>query len=78
MKRAPLLGCELWIHKTLPVAKDVDGNPIVLGKAIFTTQHADPRRLFVEARLGHTVYGLWSFMHPAWPMGAKDLKILLH
>lgn len=55
-KRAPLYGCELWIHKTLPVAKDTNGQPVILGKAIFTVQHADPRRLFVEAKLGRTTY----------------------
>lgn len=57
-KRAPLYGCELWIHKTLPVATDPEGKPVVLGRATFTVQHADPRRLFVEARLGTTTYAL--------------------
>ena len=50
-KRSPLYGCELWVHKTLPVATHAAGQPIVLGKATFTVQHADPRRLFVEAKL---------------------------
>ena len=55
-KRAPLYGCELWIHKTLPVTTDANGHPVVLGKATLTVQHADPRRLFVEAKLDTTVY----------------------
>lgn len=57
-KRSPLYGCELWIHKTLPVATDRQGHPIILGKATFTVQHADPRRLFVEANLGPHAYAM--------------------
>ena len=55
-KRAPLYGCELWVHKTLPVATDKGGQPVILGKAVFTVQHADPRRLLVEAKLGLATY----------------------
>eukprot|EP00435_Cladocopium_sp_Y103_P046155 s216_g13.t1 len=49
--RAPLYGCELWVHRTLPMATDHQGRPIVLGDAAFTVQHADPRRLFIQAQL---------------------------
>eukprot|EP00435_Cladocopium_sp_Y103_P046244 s495_g13.t1 len=49
--RAPLYGCELWIHRTLPLAKDAQGSPITLGDAKLIVQHADPRRLFVQAQL---------------------------
>ena len=73
-KRAPLLGCELWIHKTLPVAKDLHGNPIVLGKATFITQHADPRRLFIEARLGHTVYAFVVLHAPSLAPGSQGAQ----
>ena len=54
--RAPLYGCELWIHRTLPVCFQADGTPITFASASFVVQHADPRRLFVEARLHRTVY----------------------
>ena len=50
--RAPLYGCELWLHRTLAIGKDRNGKPITLGQAKITVQHADPRRLFVQAQLG--------------------------
>lgn len=71
-KRAPLYGCELWIHKTLPVAKDPHGRPIVLGKAAFTVQHADPRRLLVEAKLGRYVYAFIVLHAPSLATAAQD------
>ena len=49
VSRAPLYGCELWIHKTLAVIQHPDGHKVRLGDAQFTVQHADPRRLIVEA-----------------------------
>ena len=54
--RAPLYGCELWLHRTMPICHLPDGTPITFEQATVIVQHADPRRLFVEARLHHTVY----------------------
>ena len=54
--KSPLYGCELWVHKTLPVYHDAAGHPIRLGGFHFTLQHADPRRLFVQAQLGKISY----------------------
>ena len=51
VSRAPLFGCEIWVHKTLAVAHNPDGTAITVGDAKFTVQHADPRRLVVEARV---------------------------
>ena len=50
--RAPLYGCELWLHRTLPIGSDHQGAPLCFGQAKITIQHADPRRLFVQAQLG--------------------------
>ena len=50
--RAPLYGCELWLHRTLHIGTDPAGKPITFGQAQVTVQHADPRRLFVNAQLG--------------------------
>ena len=54
--RAPLYGCELWIHKTQPIAHDEQGAPIVLGDAKVTIRHADPRRLVAVASIGQVNY----------------------
>ena len=72
-KRAPLYGCELWIHKTLPIATDPQGKPIVLGKAILTVQHADPRRLLVEAKIGQYVYAFIVLHAPSLATAAHDV-----
>eukprot|EP00435_Cladocopium_sp_Y103_P035098 s3646_g9.t1 len=56
ISRAPLYGCELWIHRTLPIAWDPNGKPITLGDAVLTVQHADPRRLFVQAQLEQVTF----------------------
>ena len=71
-KRAPLYGCELWIHKTLPIATDHAGQPIALGKAILTVQHADPRRLFVEARLAKQCYAFVVLHAPSLVAPTQD------
>ena len=55
-KQAPAHGCELWLHKHLPIAELPDGTPITWSDAKITTAHADPRRLFVRATLGHTPF----------------------
>ena len=54
--RAPLYGCELWIHKTQPIAHDAQGNPIILGDAKVSIRHADPRRLVAVASIGQVHY----------------------
>ena len=54
--RAPLYGCELWIHKTQPIAHDAQGNPITLGDAKVSIRHADPRRLVAVASIGQVHY----------------------
>jgi len=54
--RAPLYGCELWIHKTKPIAHDQQGTPITLGDAKVTIRHADPRRLIAVASIGKADY----------------------
>ena len=54
--RAPLYGCELWLHKTQPIAKDAQGNPITLGDAKVSIRHADPRRLVAVASIGQVHY----------------------
>ena len=54
--RAPLYGCELWIHKTQPIAHDAQGTPIILGDAKVTIRHADPRRLVAVASIGQVHY----------------------
>jgi len=41
------LGCELWIHQTLPLATLSDGTKLSFRDFRITTQWADPRRLFV-------------------------------
>lgn len=71
-KRAPLYGCELWVHKTLPIAQTASGQPIALGTATLTVQHADPRRLFVEAKLGLTTYALVVLHVPSLASVSKD------
>ena len=47
----PHYGCELWIHKTLPFMDSSVNAQDTLGRAQFAIQHADPRRLFVHAKL---------------------------
>ena len=47
-----VLGCELWFHKTLPIAADPEGRKISLADAQVIVQHADPRRLCVQFDLG--------------------------
>lgn len=41
------LGCELWIHQTLPIATLHNGQSLTFADFKITTQWADPRRLFV-------------------------------
>ena len=54
--RAPLYGCELWIHKSKPLGKDANGKPITLGDAPVAILHADPRRLIAKVTLGASQY----------------------
>ena len=54
--RAPLYGCELWLHRTMPICHLPDGTPMTFDQAAVVVQHADPRRLFVEVSIHHTVY----------------------
>lgn len=41
-------GCELWLHKTLPVMTTSSGQKIILAECHCAVIHADPRRLFVK------------------------------
>ena len=54
--KTPMYGCELWIHRTLPIAYTADGSPITFGDANVVVQHADPRRLIVDVQLGSQHY----------------------
>lgn len=47
-KNATQLGCELWLHKQLPVATQEDGTKLRLVDGRISTQAADPRRLIAR------------------------------
>ena len=42
------LGCELWLHQSLPIMTSPEGTPIRLSDCKCIALHADPRRLFVQ------------------------------
>ena len=48
---AARFGCELWLHRSLPIMHTPEGKPIVIDDCHAAVCHADPRRLFV--RLDH-------------------------
>ena len=48
---AARLGCELWLHRSLPILTTQDGRPVTMIDCTSVVTHADPRRLFV--RLEH-------------------------
>ena len=50
---APHLGCELWLHKYLPLSQDAKGKPICIADAKVTVQRSDPRRLLARADFDH-------------------------
>ena len=50
---APHLGCELWLHKFLPLSQDAKGKPICIADAKVTVQRSDPRRLLARADFDH-------------------------
>ena len=43
------LGCEIWLHKTMPIAHDAKRIALTFSKANLVIHHADPRRLFLQA-----------------------------
>ena len=45
---APHLGCELWLHNSLPLCTDSKGRPVRLAAASTSVQVAEPRRLVVR------------------------------
>ena len=45
---APHLGCELWLHKSLPICTDATGAPVRLAAANAIVLVAEPRRLIVR------------------------------
>ena len=49
--RAPLYGCEIWIHKTLKILHPDQGAPLQLADAKHVVLHSDPRRLMVSCEL---------------------------
>lgn len=46
---APRFGCEVWLHRTLPLLHLSDGTKAVAADFKFAVAHADPRRLFLRA-----------------------------
>ena len=50
-KRAPLYGCEIWIHKSLEVLHPATGSAHKLAEAKHTVLHSDPRRLLISCEL---------------------------
>ena len=46
---APRFGCEIWLHRTLPLFQLSDGTNVVASDLRFAVAHADPRRLFLRA-----------------------------
>ena len=47
--RAPRFGCEIWIHRSLPLVELPDGTALKASDFKFAILHADPRRLFLRA-----------------------------
>eukprot|EP00438_Fugacium_kawagutii_P022544 Skav206054 [mRNA] locus=scaffold587:310380:319699:- [translate_table: standard] len=47
-----VLGCELWIHRKLPLVHFASGRTISADAFAYVVVHADPRRLCVVARSG--------------------------
>lgn len=45
---AARFGCELWLHRTLPLLNMPDGPSITFSDCTCTVRHADPRRLVVK------------------------------
>ena len=50
-KRAPLYGCEIWIHKTLAVLHIAKGEAHNLADAKHVVLHSDPRQLLLSCEL---------------------------
>ena len=46
-------GCELWLHRTLPLLTRDDGSKLTLADCTCVVAHADPRRLFVKVEHDH-------------------------
>jgi exonuclease III len=53
---AARFGCELWLHRSLPILTLPDGRPVTMTDCTSVVTHADPRRLFV--RLEHQTFHL--------------------
>lgn len=47
--RAPRFGCEIWLHRSLPLIVLDDGTPVCAPAFKFVIVHADPRRLILRA-----------------------------
>ena len=45
---APRFGCEVWIHRSLPLVSTPQGVDLLAADFKFVVIHADPRRLFVR------------------------------
>ena len=50
---AAQLGCELWLHKHIPIATDSEGTPLLLSDGRIAVQIADPRRLTARIDFSH-------------------------
>lgn len=55
---AGCLGCELWCHRTLPLASNSDKVPLTLADFNVIVQHADARRLFVRFENGSMTFAV--------------------
>ena len=49
-------GCELWIHKTLPLANQTDGKSVTAADFRFTVMASDPRYLMVRLQGPFDIY----------------------
>ena len=50
---AARFGCELWLHRFLPILKTHDGQVVTFSDCTRIVKHADPRRLFVKLEHKH-------------------------
>ena len=68
----PHFGCELWLHKSLPVLVSESGS-YTLAQFRIAVAHADPRRLIVHLQLDHIAFS-FAVLHAPCRSSTTDLQ----